>query len=330
MKSNLTESILNSSHRIPLTIGVYAGLEITGASVKDAVTSSQAQTEAVLALHERLQTEMLLTAMDLSVEAELFGCDIRMSDDEIPTVVGRRVKTAAEIDQLAIPEVGEGRTLVQLETAKNLVDASSLPVLGGIIGPFSLAGRLFGVSEALELSITDPAALEKLLEKVTRFLITYLMAFREAGAWGVIMAEPAAGLLSPRGLGRFSSRYIRRLVEQTSTPEFTIIYHNCGAKKVHLDKILETGATMFHFSTPMNIPEALASVNKYLVLAGNLDPTAVFHSGPTEQVRSQTSELLMQTSQYPNFVISSGCDIPPKTPLANLKIFYDTVRGFNG
>lgn len=329
MKSNLTEFILNSTHRIPLTIGVYAGLEITGASVKDAVSSSQAQTEAVLALHERLQTEILLTAMDLSVEAELFGCDIRMSEEEIPTVVGRRVQTPADIDLLAIPEVGEGRTSVQLETTKNLVNASKLPILGGIIGPFSLAGRLFGVSEALELSITDPATLEKLLDKVNHFLMNYLLAFREAGAWGVIMAEPAAGLLSPRGLVQFSSRFIRRLVEKVSSPDFTVVYHNCGARKAHLEKILESGVDMCHFSTPMNIPEALAMVDRALILAGNLDPTAVFHSGTMEQVRTQTSQLLVQTSQYRNFVISSGCDIPPKTPLANLQAFYDTVRGFS-
>ncbi len=329
MKSNLTEFILNSSHRIPLTIGVYAGLEITGASVKDAVSSSQAQTEAVLALHERLQTEMLLTAMDLSVEAELFGCDIHMSEEEIPTVVGRRVKTAAEIDQLAIPEVGEGRTMVQLKTTKNLVNACKLPVLGGIIGPFSLAGRLFGVSEVLELSITDPATLEKLLDKVNRFLLNYLLAFREAGAWGVIMAEPAAGLLSPRGLGQFSSRFIHQLVEDVSSPAFTVVYHNCGARKTHLEKILESGVDMCHFSTPMNIPEALPLVKRGVILAGNLDPTAAFHSGTMEQVRTQTSQLLAQTSQYPNFVISSGCDIPPNTPLANLQAFYDTVRSFS-
>lgn len=330
MKSNLAEFILQSAHRIPLTIGVYAGLEITGASVKDAVSSSQAQTEAVMALHERLHTEMLLTAMDLSVEAELFGCDIHMSEEEIPTVVGRRVTTASQIDQLGIPEVGDARSVVQLETAKNLVRASSLPVLGGIIGPFSLAGRLFGVSEALELSITEPATLEKLLDKVTRFLLNYLLAFRETGAAGVIMAEPAAGLLSPRGLGQFSSRYIRQLVEQTSSPAFTLVYHNCGAKRTHLEKILEAGMTICHFSTPMNISEALAMVGDDRVMAGNLDPTAVFHSGSVEQVHLQTSQLMSQTHQYRNFVISSGCDIPPKTPLANLEAFYATVRGFSG
>lgn len=330
MKSNLTEFILGSPRRIPMTIGVNAALEITAASLRDLLSSSQAQTEAVLALHERLQTEILLTAMDLSVEAELFGCEVRLCADEIPTVVGRLIKSPSEMDRLYIPEVGGGRTLAQLDTVKNLVHAARLPVLGGVIGPFSLAGRIFGVSEALELSITDPAALEKLLDKATSFLLNYLLAFREAGAWGVIMAEPAAGLLSPRGMGQFSSRFIRQMVEEASSPAFTVVYHNCGARKVHLEKMLETGAPICHFSTLMSIPEALTLVDKDVILAGNLDPTSVFHSGTAEQVFSQTSELLAQTSQYANFVISSGCDIPPNTPLTNLGAFYHAVRSFSG
>ena len=79
-----------------MPIGVYAGLEITGASVKDAVTSADHQTEAVLALHERFNTQVMLTAMDLSAEAETFGCEVRMLDDEIPTVIGRLVTTGEE------------------------------------------------------------------------------------------------------------------------------------------------------------------------------------------------------------------------------------------
>ena len=79
-----------------MPIGVYAGLEITGATVKDVVTDAQAQTEAVLALHERFNTRVLLTAMDLSVEAEAFGSEVRLSADEIPIVIGRLVTNENE------------------------------------------------------------------------------------------------------------------------------------------------------------------------------------------------------------------------------------------
>lgn len=313
-----------------MPIGVYAGLEITGASVQQAVTRSDVQAAAVLALHERFHTDALLTAMDLSVEAEVFGCEIRISDDEVPTVMGRLVNSAAEIAALPAPKVGEGRTAVQLETTRRLVDAATgCPVLGGLIGPFSLAGRLFGVSESMELSLTDPDLLEELLGKVTRFLAQYVEAFRRAGAAGVIMAEPAAGLLSPRGLGRFSSPFVRQVIEQNQSEDFTLILHNCGARLVHLPKILEAGAEIYHFGAPMDMRAALSQVEPGVILGGNLDPAAVFHGGTPAGVAAQTRTLLEETAGWQNFIISSGCDIPPQTPAANLEAFYRTVREFS-
>jgi uroporphyrinogen decarboxylase len=330
MRTKFGRFILDSSTRIPMPIGVYAGLEITGASVKDAVTSAQHQTEAVLALHERFLTPVMLTAMDLSAEAETFGAEIRMSDDDIPTVIGRLVTTGEEIDQLKIPSAGDKRTAIHLQTANKLVaQANGLPVMGGLIGPFSLAGRLFGVSEILELSLTDPDQTEKLLQKVTRFLIGYVLAFRDQGVDGVIMAEPAAGLLSPRGLAKYSSAFVKKIVEETQSEYFTILLHNCGAKIAHLPRILEAGAEIFHFGAPMDLSQAITQVDSEVIIAGNLDPTAVFHSGTTAEVQAQTSDLMSLTSPYKNFIISSGCDIPPHTPVENLDAFYRVVREYS-
>jgi uroporphyrinogen decarboxylase len=330
MRSQFGKFILNSPQQIPMPIGVYAGLEITGDSVKEAVTNSKKQVEAVLALHERFNTRVMLTAMDLSAEAELFGGQIRMSEDEIPTVIGRKVTSEEEIDQLPLPKAGDGRTAVHLQTAHALVtQASGCPVLGGIIGPLSLAGRLFGVGEALELSLTNPELLEKLLQKVTIFLTEYVIAFRDQGVDGVIMAEPVAGILSPRGLSRFSSAYIRQIVEKTQSDQFSIVLHNCGAKLVHLPKILEAGAEIFHFGAPMDIGSAIAQVDGEVILAGNLDPTSVFFSGTAAEVAAQTRALMELTAEHKNFIPSSGCDLPPHTPVENLDAFYNTIREFS-
>lgn len=327
MASMFKDLILKSTTRIVMPIGVYAGLEITGATVKDAVTSAPAQTEAVLALHERFNSRVMLTAMDLSVEAEAFGSEVRLTADEIPTVIGRLVTNENEIGTLACPSAGDQRTAVHLETAGNLVKLSNgIPVLGGVIGPFSLAGRLFGVSEALELSLANPELLEKLLTLVSSFLMEYIKSFRKIGVAGVIMAEPAAGLLSPRGLGRFSSHFIRQIARETQNDHFSLILHNCGAKLVHLPYILEAGAEVFHFGAPMDIDKALAQVPDDVILAGNLDPTSVFHSAKHYEVALHTKSLLDRTTNFRNFIISSGCDIPPGTPFINLETFFNTVN----
>ena len=50
--------------------------------------------------------------------------------------------------------------------------------------------------------------------------------------------------------------------------------------------------------------------------------------GTVEQVKKETRELLERCSKYPNFVISSGCDIPSQTPMENLEAFFETVKEF--
>ncbi len=263
MHTKLAKSILNAVPRMAMPIGINAGLEITGASVQQAVSSPQAQVEAVLALHEAFDTQFLLTAMDLSAEAEAFGCTIRMEEQEVPTVLERLVTGSDEINHLQVPPVGTARTTVHLQAVHSLAQqAGEIPVLGGVIGPFSLASRLFGVSEALLMSLTDPEVLEALINKATQFLIGYVAAFKEQGATGVIMAEPSAGLLSPRGLAQFSSPYVRQIIHATRSDDFTLVLHNCGAKFAHLPKILEGEQKCYPFlvCAPYGLASTIAQV----------------------------------------------------------------------
>jgi uroporphyrinogen decarboxylase len=330
MVTRFAQSILGHPGRLAMPIGVYAGLEITGGTVRDIVTDPKAQADAVLALHEKLRTPVLLTAMDLSAESEAFGCEIRMSPTEIPTVIGRKVTGPADLKALPAPKPGDARTAVHLEAARLIRKAVVAPVVGCMIGPFSLAGRIFGVSEALEATALEPETVLTLLEKVVEFQIAYARAFRETGVSAVVVAEPAAGLLSPAALGRFSAPFVKRIVEGAQTRDFAIMLHNCGAKLVHLDKVLESGAEIYHFGAPMDIVAALERVAGQVILGGNLDPAAVFHGGTPESVRTATLALLDATKDHKNFFISSGCDIPPGTPLANLEAFYKAVADFSG
>lgn len=328
MLTNFSQSVLQRTCPLGMHIGVYAGLEMIHATVRQVVSDAQVQTDAVLAMYERFHTEVLMTAMDLSAEVETFGSEIRMSDEEIPAVIGRLVTTKEQADALQVPPVGELRTAVHLKTAENLVAAKKGVVMGGCIGPFSLAGRLFGVSEVLEATMLQPDLVQVLLEKATQYLIDFTRAFREVGANGVIMAEPAAGLLSPRGMAKFASPYIKRIVEATQTPDFTIILHNCGAKLIHLPKAIESGVEIHHFSSPMDIIAALQQVDDQTILSGNIDPVSVFFNGTEKDVERETLALMEAARPHKNFIVSSGCDIPPGTPIRNLEVFYSTVANF--
>jgi uroporphyrinogen decarboxylase len=319
--------VLHSPRRVAMPIAVHPGLALTKARVCDVVSDPQAQVEAQVVLHQRYQTPFVLSAMDLSAEAEAFGCAIHLSETEIPTVTGKLVTTLEQAQRLAVPKPGDKRTAVHLEAVRRLRKLPDRPlVFGGCIGPFSLAARLVGVSEAMELTVTDPELMHTAVEKSAAFLTEYIKAFRSAGADGILMAEPAAGLLSPRGMAAYSSAYIKQIGAAVADGHFTLILHNCAAKVLHLPAILETGLKTFHFGAPMDLVQALGKVPSDVVLCGNLDPAGVFCQLSPEEVTARAASLLTATAGHRNYVLSSGCDVPPNAPLANLDAFYAAVK----
>ena len=146
--------VLTSPHALAMPLATYPGLALTGARVHDVVTNPHAQLEAQTALQQRYRSPVVMSAMDLSAEAEAFGCQVEMSTTEVPTVTGRLVTSLEGARALSVPPVGHTRTRVYLETTTLLRKLSDhLLVLGGCIGPFSLAARLAGVSEAMEMTV---------------------------------------------------------------------------------------------------------------------------------------------------------------------------------
>src|ERR1017187_6161403 len=115
MKRCFREFVLASSRRVAMPIAVYPGLALTKARVCDVVSDPQAQVEAQMALQERYQTPVVLSAMDLSAEAEAFGCALRFSETEVPSVIGRLVTSLDQAQRLAVPKPGDKRTSVHLE-----------------------------------------------------------------------------------------------------------------------------------------------------------------------------------------------------------------------
>ena len=321
----IVELVRNTKGRLPMPVVVYPGAALVGRKVIDVATDPAAQVEVSEALRLKLGLELRQSAMDLSAEA--FGATARMADDEVPTVLGRLVTDAASIDKLVVPTPGDKRTKVYIEAARKLASQPGKPfTVGGCIGPFTLAGRLFGVSESLEFAIEEPEATEVLINKATDFLVGYLREFKKAGCKAVFVAEPTAGLLSPKMLGRFSTPFVKRIVDSVCDDNFGIILHNCGAKVAHIPNILATGAQVFHFGKPMDMPAALAQVPSDVVLCGNFDPSGVFVGESAASITAQVEAMGASCAAFRNWVPSSGCDIPPNAPIANIEAFVAAVK----
>ncbi|MBR2338297.1 MAG: methyltransferase, partial [Clostridia bacterium] len=175
----------------------------------------------------------------------------------------------------------------------------------------------------------DPDMVHTVLEKVTAFLIEYAKAYKSVGATGVLMAEPVAGLLSPALEREFSSPYVKKIIDAVQDDDFVVIYHNCGDNVAQMtDSLLSFGAAAYHFGNSVDMRTMLDKFPNDIPVMGNVDPAGVLRLGTSDSVREKTLEILKNCSSYENFVVSSGCDIPPMTPWDNIDAFFDTVRGF--
>lgn len=324
------KSIVASKTRRAFPLMPAVGLALTGLRISDVVSDGARQAECLIALAGKYPSAAAITFMDLSVEAEAFGSDVVVLGNELPTVQGKIVHDSGEAGSLGIPEVGSGRTREYLKSA-GLAAAGihDRPVFGCHIGPFSLAGRLCGMTEAMMNIHMNPESLHRVLRTCTEFLINYAMAFRGAGVDGIVMAEPAAGLISPAQCDAFSSAYVRDFIGQVQDRSFMVILHNCGSSPRHVSSMASTGAMGLHFGNAVDMAKVMPQLPDTILGLGNLDPSGVFLGGTPEIVREETGRLLHTTEGFRNFIISSGCDIPTGTPLENIDAFFNTLEEYN-
>lgn len=313
---------------IPLM--THPGIEMCGYTVRQAVTDGTVHAEAVMKLNDRFPADATTAIMDLTVEAEAFGAQVVFEENSIPTVIGRLVSDYESVSALEVPTLDRGRVCEYLKAdaliAKNITDK---PVYAGCVGPFSLAGRLFDLSEMMMAMYIEPETVSLLLEKCTAFLVEYVKAIKATGVDGVFVAEPAAGLTSGEDCSAFSSIYVKRMVEAVQDESFTLILHNCGNTGHCTSAMVETGARGLHFGNKADMVAALESCPQDRLVMGNIDPVGMMKMSSPSELKNAVRELLVRTSEYPNFILSTGCDVPPGVPVDNIRAFYEAVNEYN-
>jgi uroporphyrinogen decarboxylase len=308
----------------------HPGIEQNGNTVRQAVCGGEVHYKAVMTLAKRYPSAAACTIMDLTTEAEAFGAEIAFSDEAVPAVSSRLLPDVESIDRLQVPSLSAGRIPQYLKA--NLLAAkeiSDVPLFSGCIGPFSLAGRLYDMSEIMMLIYENPDAAHTLLRKCTDFIEKYCLALKQTGANGVLMAEPAAGLLSDEDCRTFSSNYVKRIVQRVQDDSFIVILHNCGNTGHCTKAMVSTGAAAYHFGNKCRMEDVIKEVPPTALAMGNIDPVSVFKDGMPFQMRQTVMDLLDRMRPYPNFVLSSGCDTPPHTSMSNIDAFFEALHQFN-
>lgn len=321
------DDVKNLGRMLCAPFASFPGIVFTNSTVKQNLCNGILQAETIISLQKECDFDVVFPMMDLTVEAEAFGAEINWEIDELPAVTGKIIVDEEDVKKLSIPEIGENNRLhVFVEACKRLKqEFPNKWVWGYILGPFSLAGRLMGMTEISVALKLEPGLVHQVLEKIENLLERYVSALLSTGIDGLVILEPASGMLDESDANEFSNSYIKEIVNLIKSQGKISVLHNCGRVMHLVESLCATGVEALHVGSVTDPFAIYPRVSDNVVLMGNLDPTEIFLQGTPKKVKEATLTLLERMIHYNRFIISSGCDIPQRTSIENLRAFKDVV-----
>ena len=92
------KGLKSEQNKKPLPLLSFPSVSLLGVNVSELIADSSLQARGMQAVSETVDAAASVSFMDLSVEAEAFGATVRVSEDEVPTVIGRLVTDEDEAE----------------------------------------------------------------------------------------------------------------------------------------------------------------------------------------------------------------------------------------
>jgi len=299
--------------------------DLGGASVRDHLQDGRLMFQAIERFVCQYRPDLGLSNFaDLSAEAEACGCQVKMPQDSLPSVVSHPVASRSDLKSLRLPRPGrEGRLGVFVESTRLFRRRFCLLAIAAATGPFTLAAELMGAEDIARKLYKDPELVLETMEFALEVVQGQSAALIQAGADIIALGDPTCSLLSAKSFARFVLPFHQRLVASLSRP---VLLHVCGNANQLVELLGQSGAQALSLDAPTDLKRAAGLVPPGVVLYGNLSPVEMMMQ-PAEQVLAAARELLEEMAGVPGFMLGSGCDLPVGTPLENLAAMMQAVRG---
>jgi [methyl-Co(III) methanol-specific corrinoid protein]:coenzyme M methyltransferase len=286
--------------------------------------NGEAMAKQALAAHHVLGFDAVRVPFCQTFEAEALGCVLKPGgSDGIP---GIDPPPPYEIDDTPVlPDdfLARGRIPELLKAVailkKEVGDA--VPIVGGIIGPFTIAGALLEPVPLLKASFKTPEKMRPFLEVAERAGTALAQALIDAGvdiiACEDMTASPA--LIAPNTYRDFELEYQKKQFDAISVPK---ILHICG----NVDKIVEwmgqTGADILSIEPKTNGKLAREKCGSDIIIMGGVDTVTTLYLKDTVTVKNECEKSIADGIQ----ILAPGCTVAPGTPTENLVAMVEVAK----
>lgn len=260
--------------------------------------------------------ESIKLPFDMSVEFEALGGTVNYGNyDTSPQDIGRvyaRPLSALPTDQF----LDSGRVPVVLAAIAALRRRydHEVAIVASIVGPFTLAAKLFGFDAFFGWIAEDPAAAAACLDATLPLCLLYARAQLDAGADVILVGEAGSSgdLISSRTYRDLVTPRQAAFCSQLAGPT---ILHICGKSTRHLPHVATTGATGFSFDEKVDSVEARRCLKGRTALVGWVPTLGLLLNGAPQDVYDWACRCLTDGAD----ILNAGCSLPPHVPATNLQ-----------
>ncbi len=237
--------------------------------------------------------------------------------------------SAADVDRLQAPNVRTDGLLPlvirRLHRLQPCIRSTGHEIRFAVTrGPLNIASFLMGATEFLTALRTDADAMQRLLTKITDFLVEWIRWQRTSfpSIDGVLVLDDIVGLIGPRDFETFALPHMRRIFATDVTIKF---FHNDAPCKVAAPFFEEIGINLLNFGVQHSISEMRQWAGDSIALMGNIPPRDVMAAGTEADVARAVMTLLNGVHDTSRLILSCGGGMPPGVPTRNIEAFITTA-----
>jgi uroporphyrinogen decarboxylase len=284
--------------------------------------------EANLAVLEAFDLDIVQTISDPYREASDLGLDVEWPEDSLPIRRSILLRAPEDADRLRLVAPEDGRRMSDRMDAVRLLRervGDDVPVMGWVEGAFALASDLRGDQNIL-LDIHDrPEWLKALLDRLMEVGVAFARAQVAAGAHVVGLGDSMGSLVSPRQYREFVLPYEQRVFAAVKEAGAIPRLHICGNTNHLLRDMAGSGAQVVDLDWMVDLRKAVEAFGPSgPAPCGNFDPVAVLLQGTPHDVPPPSAGA---AAAGPRHFSAAGCEVPDRTPDANLLAHARALRG---
>jgi len=305
----------------------YRALRGSLSGFKELVETPHLAAEVTIQPVDELGVDAAIIFSDILVIPEAMGLTYEMVEKKGPWFP-KTIESMSDVEAMGSGEniIGELQYVFDALAITKKELKGRVPLIGFAGAPWTIFSYMLEgsgsktFSKARKFLYQQPEAAKLLLEKITDTTIAYLKQKIKSGADIVQVFDSWAGILPPHQYAEFAIPCIKRICEAIT--EVPVIVFAKGAWFA-LPELGKLDCQVLGVDWNMRVEDLRGQHNIQQVLQGNLDPCMLYAS--PEKVRNETLQMIANFGG--RHICNLGHGVYPDTPLDNVRVFVDTVKG---